>query len=80
MNMDEKADIFKSQIEQVVGKKLDNLVFLATYKEEDHDKAIVSTNGELTDHVQLLIDLLTQEPLLAAALATSLSALDEEED
>ena len=80
MNMDEKADIFKSQIEQVVGKKLDNLVFLATYKEEGHDKAIVSTNGELTDHVQLLIDLLTQEPLLAAALATSLSALDEEED
>lgn len=58
----------------------DNLIFLATYKEEDHDKAIVSTNGELTAHVQLLIDLLTQEPLLAAALATSLSALDEEED
>ena len=24
MNMDEKADIFKSQIEQAVGKKLDN--------------------------------------------------------
>ena len=32
MNMDEKADIFKSQIEQVVGEKLNNLFFLATYK------------------------------------------------
>lgn len=80
MNMDEKAGIFKSQIEQVVGEKLNNLVFLATYKEEGHDKAIISTNGELTDHVQLLIDLLTQEPVLAAALAASLSVLDDEEE
>ena len=80
MNMDEKADIFKSQIEQVVGEKLNNLVFLATYKEEGHDKTIISTNGELTDHVQMLIDLLTHEPVLAAALAASLSVLDDEEE
>lgn len=80
--MDEstKSKIFKSQIEQAVGKKLDSLVFLATYKDGDQDRAIVSTNGELADRVQLLIDLLNEQPQLVLALSATLSALNDEED
>lgn len=80
--MDEstKSKIFKSQIEQAVGKKLDSLVFLATYKDGDQDRAIVNTNGELADHVQLLIDLLNEQPQLVLALSATLSALNDEED
>lgn len=80
--MDEstKSSIFKSQIEQAVGKKLDNLVFLATYKDGDQDGAIVCTNGELADHVQLLINLLNKQPQLALAISVTLSALNDEED
>ena len=78
MNMDEKADIFKSQIEQVVGEKLDNLVFLATYKEEGHDKAIVSTNGELMGQAQLLLNLFEKSPLLMAVMAAYFDTLRED--
>lgn len=80
--MDEstKSKIFKSQIEQAVGKKLDSLVFLATYKDDDQDRAIVNTNGELADHVKLLIILLHEHPQLVLALSATLSALNDEED
>lgn len=80
--MDErtKSKILKNQIGQAIGKKLDSLVFLATYKDGDQDRAVVSTNGELTDHVQLLIDLLNKQPQLVLALSATLSALNDEED
>lgn len=80
--MDEstKSKIFKSQIEQAVGKKLDSLVFLATYKDDDQDRVIVNTNGELADHVKLLIILLHEQPQLALALSAYLNAFNDDEE
>lgn len=80
--MDEstKSKIFKSQIEQAVGKKLDSLVFLATYKDDDQDRVIVNTNGELADHVKLLIILLYEQPQLALALSAYLNAFNDDEE
>lgn len=80
--MDEstKSKIFKIQIEQAVGKELDSLVFLATYKDDDQDRAIVNTNGELADHVKLLIILLHEHPQLALALSACLNAFNDDEE
>lgn len=79
MKMDEKADIFKSQIERVIGKKLDNLVFLATYQDGDHDEAFISTNGELMGQAQLLLNLFEKSPLLMAVMAAYFDTLREDD-
>lgn len=79
MDQSTKADIFKSQIEQAVGKKLDGLVFAATYKDGGRDKALINTNGSLMDQAQLLINLLEESPLLMAVIAAYFDTLREED-
>lgn len=80
--MDEstKADIFKSQIEQAVGKKLNNLVFAATYTDGDKESAVVSANGDLEDQANLIAILFARQPELLITFFTLLGRFEDKED
>lgn len=80
MGQSTKADIFKSQIEQAVGKKLDSLVFAATYIDGDKKMDIVSANGELEEQAVLISALLARQPELLVTLIALLGDFKDKED